>query len=86
LWSQIGSRPDEVLSWVPREKEARFRPPGFHALPGGLSAEAIAKLDFKTGDDFAIVSEDLAFVRAALAAVREAATPPSAALRSGRRG
>ena len=73
MWSQIGSRPDEVLSWVPREKESRFRPPGFHALPGGLSAEAIAKLDFNTGDDFAIVSEDLAFVRAALAAVREAA-------------
>ena len=73
LWSQIGSRPDEVLSWVPREKESRFRPPGFHALPGGLSAEAVAKLDFKTGDDFAIVSEDAVFVRAALVAVREAA-------------
>ena len=73
LWSQIGTSPDEVLSWVPRERESRFRPPGFHALPGGLCPEAIAKLDFKVGDDFAIVSEDLAFVRAALLAVRAAA-------------
>jgi nanoRNase/pAp phosphatase (c-di-AMP/oligoRNAs hydrolase) len=73
LWGQIGPHPDDVLTWVPREKEARFRPPGFHALPGGLSPEAVAKLDFKAGDAFAIVTEEPVFARAALAAVRAAA-------------
>jgi nanoRNase/pAp phosphatase (c-di-AMP/oligoRNAs hydrolase) len=73
LWGQIGSGPDEILTWVPREKESRSRPPGFHALAGGLSAAAISKLDFKPGDGFALVSDDLAFVRAALAAVRKVA-------------
>ena len=47
LWSRIGAGDDEVLTWVPREDEARARPPGFHSLQGGLVVEAIAKLDPK---------------------------------------
>jgi nanoRNase/pAp phosphatase (c-di-AMP/oligoRNAs hydrolase) len=73
LWSRIGAGSDEVLTWVPGEEESRSRPPGFHALAGGLTAEAIAKLDAKPGDGFALVSEGPAFARAAVAAVAEAA-------------
>jgi nanoRNase/pAp phosphatase (c-di-AMP/oligoRNAs hydrolase) len=73
LWGQIGSRADEDLTWVPRENESRSRPPGFRVLPGGLSAAAVAKLGFKPGDGFALVSDDAAFVRAALSAVRKVA-------------
>ena len=49
LWSRIGAGSDEDLTWVPREKEPRARPPGFHALSGGLSAEAIARLEPRAG-------------------------------------
>jgi nanoRNase/pAp phosphatase (c-di-AMP/oligoRNAs hydrolase) len=73
LWSRIGAGDEEVLTWVPREQESRSRPPGFHALSGGLSADAIAKLDPKPGDGFALVSEEASFARAAVAAVAEAA-------------
>jgi len=73
LWSQIGAGEDEELTWVPREDESRARPPGFRALPGGLSAEAVAKLDAKEGDGFALVSEDAPFVRSAAAAASQAA-------------
>jgi nanoRNase/pAp phosphatase (c-di-AMP/oligoRNAs hydrolase) len=73
LWSRIGADEDEVLTWVPRENESRSRPPGFHALAGGLTADAIAKLDPKPGDGFALVSEEASFARAAVTAVSEAA-------------
>ncbi|HEX5068011.1 MAG TPA: DHH family phosphoesterase [Myxococcota bacterium] len=73
LWSRIGADEDEVLTWVPRENESRSRPPGFHALAGGLSADSIAKLDPKPGDGFALVSEEASFARAAVTAVSEAA-------------
>jgi nanoRNase/pAp phosphatase (c-di-AMP/oligoRNAs hydrolase) len=69
LWSRIGAGEDEELNWVPREDESRARPTGFRALPGGISPEAIARLDPKEGDGFALVSEDAAFVRAAVAAI-----------------
>ncbi|MGE4608215.1 MAG: DHH family phosphoesterase [Myxococcota bacterium] len=72
LWGRIGAADDEVLTWVPREEEPRARPPGFHSLPGGLSVEAIEKLNPKDGDEFALVSEDLPFVRAAVSVVSEA--------------
>jgi nanoRNase/pAp phosphatase (c-di-AMP/oligoRNAs hydrolase) len=73
LWARIGAGESEELFWVPREDESRARPPGFRALPGGMNAEAVAKLDAKEGDGFALVSEDAAFVRAAVAAVSRAA-------------
>ncbi len=73
LWSRIGAGDDEVLTWVPGQEESRSRPPGFHALAGGLNAEAIAKLGARPGDGFALVSEEPAFARAAVAAVAEAA-------------
>ena len=41
LWGRIGAGDGEVLTWVPREDEARARPPGFHGLPGGLSPESL---------------------------------------------
>jgi nanoRNase/pAp phosphatase (c-di-AMP/oligoRNAs hydrolase) len=73
LWSRIGAGDDEDLTWIPRDKESRARPQGFRALPGGLSVEAIAKLNPKVGDEFAVVSEDIAFARNAVSAIGEAA-------------
>jgi nanoRNase/pAp phosphatase (c-di-AMP/oligoRNAs hydrolase) len=73
LWSRIGAGDDEDLTWVPREKEPRARPPGFHALQGGLAAESIARLEPSAGDEFAVVSEDAPFCRSAVAAIAQAA-------------
>jgi nanoRNase/pAp phosphatase (c-di-AMP/oligoRNAs hydrolase) len=73
LWSRIGAGADEELTWVPREDESRSRPPGFRALAGGLSADAIEKLEPRNGDGFALVSEDGPFVRAAVAAIAKVA-------------
>ena len=73
LWGRIGAGEDEELTWVPREDESRARPPGFRALAGGLTSEAVAKLDPKEGDGFALVSEDAPFVRAAVGAIYHAA-------------
>jgi nanoRNase/pAp phosphatase (c-di-AMP/oligoRNAs hydrolase) len=72
LWSRIGAGEDEVLTWVPRDSESRSRPPGFHSLQGGLSGDAIAKLNPKEGDEFAVVSEDTPFARAAVSTIAEA--------------
>ena len=58
---------------MPRDDEARARPPGFRVLQGGLSAEAFRKLDPKEGDEFALISDEASFVRAAVEAVSEAA-------------
>jgi nanoRNase/pAp phosphatase (c-di-AMP/oligoRNAs hydrolase) len=71
LWSRIGAGEGEELFWVPRDDESRVRPPGFRALPGGLSAEAIAKLDPREGDVFGIVSEEIGFVRTAVGLISE---------------
>jgi nanoRNase/pAp phosphatase (c-di-AMP/oligoRNAs hydrolase) len=73
LWSQIGPGEKEELVWVPREDEARARPRGFRALGGRLSEEGIAKLDPKDGDEFALVSEEPAFVRTAAKALERVA-------------
>jgi nanoRNase/pAp phosphatase (c-di-AMP/oligoRNAs hydrolase) len=73
LWGHVGASEDEVLTWVPREGAPRARPPGFHSLQGGLSSDAIAKLNPKLGDVFALVTEELPFVRAAVSAIAEAA-------------
>ncbi|MDH3593035.1 MAG: DHH family phosphoesterase [Planctomycetota bacterium] len=73
LWARIGASESEELTWVPREDETRARPPGFRALPGGMSGEAIAKLDSKSGDEFALISDEGPFLRAAVSAVRETA-------------
>jgi len=69
LWSRIGADESEELIWVPREEETRARPPGFRVLAGGLAPEPIQKLDPGHEDEFAIVSEDGPFVRAAAAAI-----------------
>lgn len=71
FWSRIGSAENEELTWVPREKESRARPPGFRALQGGLSPEAIAKLDPKPGDRYALASDEGPWIRAAIRAVDE---------------
>ena len=73
LWARIGASESEELTWVPRDDETRARPPGFRVLQGGLSAEAFAKLDPKEGDEFALISDEASFVRAAVEAVSEAA-------------
>ena len=74
LWSRIGAGENEVLSWVPQtEESARSRTRGFNVLPGGLSSESIAKLGAAPDDEFAIVTEDPAFARAAVAIVSEVA-------------
>lgn len=73
LWSGVGAGENEELIWIPREDESRARPPGFRALPGGLTAEAIRKLDAKEGDGFALVTDEGAFLRAAVAAISESA-------------
>jgi nanoRNase/pAp phosphatase (c-di-AMP/oligoRNAs hydrolase) len=73
LWGLIGAGEDEELTWVPREGESRSRPPGFRAVPGGLSADSIAKLNLKEGDGFALVTEDGPFGRAAVSAIDGAA-------------
>ena len=73
LWARIGTGDEEDLTWVPRENEPRARPPGFHALQGGLSAESIGKLNPKPGDGFAVVSEELSFARSAVSAIGEVA-------------
>ena len=72
LWGHIGAGEDEDLTWVPREDAPRARPPGFHSLQGGLSADAILKLNPKLGDEFALVTEDPPFARAAVVAITEA--------------
>jgi nanoRNase/pAp phosphatase (c-di-AMP/oligoRNAs hydrolase) len=73
LWGRIGAGEDEELTWVPREGESRARPPGFRVLQGGLSPDAVAKLDPKEGDGFTLVTEDGPFVRAAVAAIADGA-------------
>lgn len=73
LWARIGAGDNEELAWAPREGESRARPPGFRALQGGLSAESIARLGPKSNAEFALISDERAFVRAAVAAVQEAA-------------
>ncbi len=79
LWARIGASEAEELFWVPREDESRARPQGFRSIAGGLSAEALAKLEPKEGDEWAVVSEDGPFVRASVAAIA-AAAPGSAIL------
>jgi len=76
LWSRIGADESEELLWVPREDETRARPAGFRTLAGGLAPEPILKLDTSGDDEFAIVTEDGPFVRAAVSAI--AAVRPAA--------
>jgi hypothetical protein len=73
LWGHIGAADGEELTWVPREDAPRARPPGFRSLQGGLNAEAVGRLGPETGDEFALVTEDLPFARAAVAAIGAAA-------------
>jgi nanoRNase/pAp phosphatase (c-di-AMP/oligoRNAs hydrolase) len=69
LWGRIGPADTEELTWIPREDESRARPQGFRALQGGLAPEAIQRLSPKPGDEFALISDEPSFVRAAVAAI-----------------
>ncbi|MCG8592091.1 MAG: DHH family phosphoesterase, partial [Proteobacteria bacterium] len=73
LWARIGAGENEELTWVPREDESRARPPGFRALPGGLSVEAIHKVNPKNGDGFALATEEGPWIRSAVPLIAEAA-------------
>jgi nanoRNase/pAp phosphatase (c-di-AMP/oligoRNAs hydrolase) len=73
LWGRIGAGEKEVLTWVPREEESRARPPGFRSLAGGLTAEAIEKLEPAEGEGFALASDEGPWLRAAVARISEAA-------------
>ncbi len=73
LWSRIGAGENEDLTWIPREDEPRARPNGFRTLQGGLNPEAIGRLDPKPGNEFAVVSEETAFLRTAVSAIGKAA-------------
>lgn len=72
LWSQIGTGENEDLTWIPRDDEPRARPTGFRTLQGGLSAEAIGRLSPKPGNEFAVVSEETAFLRTAVSVIGKA--------------
>lgn len=71
LWSSIGTDESEELNWVPREDEARARPPGFKILQGGLGEEAIAKLEPAPDDEFALVSDDGPWTRLAVREIQK---------------
>jgi nanoRNase/pAp phosphatase (c-di-AMP/oligoRNAs hydrolase) len=73
LWSRIGAGDSEELTWVARENEARARPPGFHVLQGGLSADAFKKLNPTRGDGYALASDDGPWLRAAVRNIAESA-------------
>ncbi len=73
LWARIGASESEELLWVPGDEESRARPAGFHVLGGEMTAETFTKLDPKDGDEFAVISDDGPFVRAAVAAILKAA-------------
>ena len=66
FWSRIGAAEREELTWVPRDDESRARPPGFRALSGGLTREAIEKLGLEAGDGIAVAGDDAAWLRAAV--------------------
>ncbi len=71
LWSRIGADLSEELTWVPREGEGRSRPPGFRILQGGLDEGAIAKLDPKADEEYALVSDDGPWTRLAVREIRK---------------
>ena len=76
LWARIGASDAserEQLTWVPREGEQRARPPGFRALQGGVTAPGLQRLNPKEGDEFALITDDGPFVRAAVSALHEVA-------------
>ena len=71
LWSRTGAADNEELTWVPREKESRARPPGFRVLQGGLTADAFRKLDPEPDDEYALATDDGPWIRAAVPAIRD---------------
>lgn len=71
LWSRIGADLSEELTWVPREGESRSRPPGFRILQGGLDEGAIAKLEPKVDEEYALVSDDGPWTRLAVREIRK---------------
>lgn len=71
LWSRIGVDELEELTWVPREDEARSRPAGFKILQGGVNEESIARLDPRSDDEYALVSDDGPWTRLAVREIRK---------------
>jgi nanoRNase/pAp phosphatase (c-di-AMP/oligoRNAs hydrolase) len=71
LWGRIGAGDNEELTWVPREGEARARPPGFRILQGGLTADAFQKLDPEPGSEYALATDDGPWIRSAVPAISE---------------
>ena len=71
-WTRIGGYEHEELIWVPRDEESALRPPGFRMLQGGLTPEAIEKLESQPGEGFALSSDDGPWVRAAISVINEA--------------
>jgi nanoRNase/pAp phosphatase (c-di-AMP/oligoRNAs hydrolase) len=69
LWTRIDSVDHEELTWVPRKEESALRPSGFRVLQGGLSVDAISKLEPKVGEGFALASDDGSWVRTAIALI-----------------
>lgn len=66
LWSRIGVSDEESRMWVPREDESRARPPGFRTLPGGLTQEAMEKLDLAPSDTIALAGDEGPWLRTAV--------------------
>ncbi len=73
LWGRIGAGENEKLTWVPRDSEARARPPGFRSLSGGLTADAIEKLAPAPGEGFALASDEGPWIRTAVALIAKTA-------------
>ena len=72
LWSRIGVSDDESCMWVPREDESRARPPGFRVLPGGLTAEAMGKLELGPQDTIALAGDEGPWLRTAVGLIIKA--------------
>lgn len=72
-WTRIGALEVEELTWVPREDESNLRPPGFRVLQGGLSTDAISRLNPQPGEGFALACDDGPWARIAIPIIAKAA-------------
>ena len=65
-WAQILLGKNEELAFVPREDEARLRPPGFRSLGYPLTPEGLGRLGASEGDEFAVIADDSVWLRNAV--------------------
>lgn len=68
-WAQILLGTNEELAFVPREDEARLRPPGFRSLGHPLTPEGLGRLGAREGDEFAVIADDSVWLRNAVAVI-----------------